>query len=515
MRARNGDEFSVGIIGDGPSAILLSYLLSGNVPYYDPEPFGPHPDSTLDSLLGEEYVYPHKSLLEAVNDTRITEYLRTSYSSFYSSEMLAINLLVDTLVSSDETSYLSLRTKQTRIKFVKDASRQVSHRVFGRNGASGGQWASDHPEIDDPAHRCLSYAEMLSLPEYTFTQFYLEAFSTPLPDFYRPTRAEVSQYYALYPSKVGIEHNFVHHAAVTDVSPLPKGETLNGEGELIRVTYEDGGNAKSVVVSRVVLATGIFERQNELDYDYLQRPDSLAFQDFITKLTQLKGDAASTVDIPSYTVVPPLATPPDESDYEALTNDVRKPTLVLGSGVSAAEAVDKCLQNHVPVIHIYKWDTKTNTCPLRKFPRELYPEYHRVFRLMKQYASNCCEEFSTPNAAPYLGLANASVIDMSSDGRVLLRAGNGAETSHKVGLVKVRTGRFGSLAFLSPDILYDGGIASKRVKKYTIRTDMSNSSQGTTFELGKSVYAIGSLTGDTLVRFLHGGCLYVASKLFA
>lgn len=49
--------------GNGPSALSLSYLLSGNVPYYIPHQ---HPNVILDQKLSEE---PGKSLLDTVSLT--------------------------------------------------------------------------------------------------------------------------------------------------------------------------------------------------------------------------------------------------------------------------------------------------------------------------------------------------------------------------------------------------------------------------------------------------------------
>lgn len=50
------------LLGNGPSGICLSYLLSGYTPYRSPD--AAHPNPLLQRKLGEQ---PHLSLLEQVN----------------------------------------------------------------------------------------------------------------------------------------------------------------------------------------------------------------------------------------------------------------------------------------------------------------------------------------------------------------------------------------------------------------------------------------------------------------
>ena len=52
---------SLFLLGNGPNALSLSYLLSGNVPYYIPHQ---HPNTILDQKLCEER---GKSLLDSVS----------------------------------------------------------------------------------------------------------------------------------------------------------------------------------------------------------------------------------------------------------------------------------------------------------------------------------------------------------------------------------------------------------------------------------------------------------------
>lgn len=51
------------------------------------------------------------SLLDAVNDDTLLEYIRIRYSSFYSVNTNPVALLIDTLIASDESNFASLSSE--------------------------------------------------------------------------------------------------------------------------------------------------------------------------------------------------------------------------------------------------------------------------------------------------------------------------------------------------------------------------------------------------------------------
>lgn len=72
-----------------------------------------------------------------------------------------------------------------------------------------------------------------------------------------------------------------------------------------------------------------------------------------------------------------------EASLERLTDQERrrmKPVLIVGAGLSAADAVTICRQSGIPVVHVYR----SRTAGLDKMlPQNVYPEYHEVHRMMK------------------------------------------------------------------------------------------------------------------------------------
>lgn len=83
-----------------------------------------------------------------------------------------------------------------------------------------------------------------------------------------------------------------------------------------------------------------------------------------------------------------------EAALEKIPEEERKtmkPVLIVGAGLSAADAVTICRQSGIPVIHVYR----SRTAGLDKMlPENVYPEYHEVHKMMKE--PNKSYEYYTP-----------------------------------------------------------------------------------------------------------------------
>lgn len=168
------------IVGSGPSALILSYLLSGNSPIYNKT----HPDKILNSKL-------HADLLIDFDVTRITSHFHTQYST----AALPVNVLLDTLLRPFGDTEPNV---QSCISWEYRPERSISHIVLG-NTTPGGQWA-DNPVKASWDIGALSYLDQLSLPGYSMRD-HLQTND----EFLRPTRSQVAEYLAAYPGKVGIK----------------------------------------------------------------------------------------------------------------------------------------------------------------------------------------------------------------------------------------------------------------------------------------------------------------------
>ncbi|KAK4939475.1 hypothetical protein LTR10_020281 [Elasticomyces elasticus] len=459
-------EIDTVIVGNGPSALILSYILHGNIPLYNDA--SPHPDR----FLHEKLLHCHhgdRDLLDLDIDD-LTEHFAASRFS-YSTQALPVNVLLDTLVrplgETDDT------LKKTCVKWRHDPARAISHLVIGSTKNAGGQW------VDNPVHASwdigtLSYAGMISLPGYDLEEHYRKQTGQPMPLYLRPSRRKVADYLAAYADQVGIADSVHNGQHVTGIRRQDNGFYISSHNTLCK---------------NLVLASGIF--------DILIPPPPT-----LEPLKQL-GDASGTS--------------PD-------------PILVIGSGFSAADVIIST-SSRQKIIHVYKWAPTTSPSPLRACHQQAYPEYAGVYRRMKLAAlssssskdkrmrpSRTQSDFDTSRdwKATYEGLANAEIVDVQlteeeGGATVTFRIGDEPAFARRVSSLAYVVGRRGSLDYLSDELLAEVlpiTTAGSTISGQTLREKAHDD-----LELAPNVFIIGSLTGDSLIRFAYGGCAYAAGKI--
>ncbi|KAF7589218.1 hypothetical protein BBP40_004560 [Aspergillus hancockii] len=450
------------IIGNGPSAMTLSYILHGHVPYYSSNP--PHPDPLLHAKLKDT-----PELLNVDVDA-LTEHFAASRLS-YSTQALPVNVLFDTLFRpSVDVEELGCTTN---IEWRYLPKKAVPHLVFGNAPRPGGQWTENLVPASWDI-QTLSYASMLSLPGYSFADHHRRVTGKDLPAYTRPSRKETADYFRAYPEAVGIAGVFNNH------------ETLNG------ISRTESGfliHSHNIHCKNLVLASGIF-----------------------TEVIQPR----------------PLLQP-----LRSLQPVPETPLLVIGSGFSAADVIISAPKDQ-KIIHVFKWDPENRPSPLRGCHQQAYPEYAGVYRLMKKGAIAAAP---TPTKRParakrtmsspflesrswdnvYEGLPNTEIIavDMEKESAVVtFRRPDGTTFTRPVRGMVYATGRRGSLSYLDHTLLSevlgcdDGSELNPMITGKSLRHKAFDS-----MEVANNVFIIGSLTGDTLIRFAYGGCVQTAGKL--
>lgn len=449
------------IIGNGPSALILSYILHGHIPIYDET--NPHPDPILHQKL-----LSTRDLLNLDVDS-LTEHFAASRFS-YSTQALPINVLLDTLVRPwgeiDDTN------KRTCVKWQYQPDRAVAHVVLGNTTTTGGQWV-DNPVQASWDIGTLSYGGMLSLPGYSIQDHFERTLGQHMRPFSRPTRRQVTGYLAAYPAAVGIENSIYNGQVVSKITRAQSGFFIGSH---------------EISCKYLVLASGIF--------------------------TQL---------IPARPLLQPLFTLPDPPKTQG-------PLLVVGSGFSAADIIISTPRNQ-KIVHIFKWQPQSHPSPLRACNHEVYPEYVEVYRKMKMAAlasspksarprvrrmSSSLGEHNAELDARYEGLPNTAIVDVRLDedtAIVTLQHGREPVFERRVNSMAYVVGRRGSLSFLQPSLLKDVCWPIEEdalISGQTLREKVIDST-----EVAKNVFVIGSLTGDSLIRFAYGGCTFAAGKIMA
>lgn len=461
MNRQHSKQVDTVIVGSGPSALILSYILHGNIPVYDLE--SPHPDPILHAKLKR-----HPDLL-TIDVDHLTEHFYGSRFS-YSTQALPVNVLLDTLIrpygETDEAE------RKTCVKWIRDQRRSVPHVVLGKGHRAGGQWA-DNPVKASWDIGALSYAGMLSLPGYTFEEYYKSVHGERAPFYLRPTRRDVAGYLARYPEQVGISDAIRPDESASGVTRLGDGFQIASHG---------------ITCRHLVLATGTFT--------YLVPPRPL-----LQPLLKLNDCGCS-----------------------------KYPILVVGSGFSAADVI-LSTQRDRSIIHIFKWAPSTNPSPLRACHQQAYPEYAGIYRKMKLAAiASKNREGRRPSSHrtlseldmardwdnSYEGLPNTAIVDVETYEKyalVTLRTGDKPVFQRKVGGFAYVVGRRGSLDYLDHNLCHEVCPDFSQWKNVTGATLRGKVSED--FEVAPNVFVTGSLTGDSLIRFSYGACAFTAGKIIA
>jgi hypothetical protein len=456
--------------GNGPSALILSYILHGHIPSYDSS--SPHPDPILHEKLHQS---AHELLDFDINF--LTEHFFGSRFS-YSTQALPVNVILDTLVRPLGETEDGL--KKTCLRWKHQPSRAIPHIVVGQTAVAGGQWSNSAVEASWDIGT-LSYAGMISLPGYGFDEYYIDQNGHPMPTFLRPSRLAVANYLAAYPDKVGISDSIYNGQEIWGVSRKDEGFYIASH---------------DIHCRNLILASGIFSKV-----------------------------------IPPRPLLQPLAAlgcQPDKTYSE--------PFLVIGSGFSAADMIISSPPEQ-KILHIYKWDPSRSPSPLKGCHQHAYPEYAGVYRRMKLSALAASRakdktsklvrpasafESSRDWEATYEGLPNTEVIGVQvAEGgtyaTITLRTANGEELQRRVGGLAYMVGRRGSLSYLSPTLLKE--VLPKCYSLADDKEPVALSGQtlrekaNDDLEVAPHVFIIGSLTGDSLIRFAYGGCAYAAGRI--
>ena len=458
-------HFDTVIINNGPSALILSFILHGNVPYYNIN--NPHPDPILHAKLLKS---PCLLNIDVLN---LTSHFGASRIS-YSTQALPINVLLDTLIrplaDTEPGTHLSC------VEWRHEPERAVSQMVIGDTAQAGGQWA-DNPVAASMDIGALSYAEMLSLPKYSIADHYRVTMIDPPEEFHRPPRKEVADYLAAYPAAVGIKKALSLSRTVGDI-------TRSMNGFHVR--------SHNIYCRHLVLASGVF-----------------------SCLIPARPALQPLLYLPK---VPPLC---------------EIPLLVVGSGFTAADIIITNLPQR-KILHIFKWAPEEHPSPLRACHPHAYPEYAGVYQRMKLSAATALgnQDIMSPlkkhKSNPFFDPANwdngyegtpntyiKCVSTCGSKGIVALEDSHGSIVEREVSNLEYVIGRRGSLNFLGNGLRLEvlgSDIGDKDtaglISGHSLRSKVEEN-----IEVAPDIFAIGSLTGDSLIRYAYGGCVYAAREI--
>ncbi|XP_068093710.1 oxidative stress-induced growth inhibitor 2 [Hyperolius riggenbachi] len=469
------------IIGNGPSGICLSYMLSGYRPYLCPDAL--HPNPILHSKLEEAR---HLSIPE-----QDLEYLCEGLEG-RSSNPVAV--LFDTLLHPNADfgyDYPSV------LQWKLEQEHYIPHILLGK-GPPGGAWHDMEGSI-----LTLSLGDWMELPGLSFKDWVSGKRRNVKSD--RATPAEVAAYYKHFVKIMGMKRNFVDNTYITSVArPYRDQEQPDGqdseevapeescidkdnEEPLLKKNWEVHGYRRAsdgshqpfcLFAETLVLATGTFDAPARLDILGEDLP-------FVSHSIAEFEEAVGTGRL----------------------NGAVDPVLIVGAGLTAADAILCAHNNNIPVIHVFRRRLNDPNLIFKQLPKKLYPEYHKVYHMM-------CTQLSTVASnlyPPYTSYPEHLVLCFKPDMKCVLQSANGLKKGIKISKALVLIGSHPNLFFLKDQGRNLGHHPSQPItcKGNPVEIDPY------TYECSKepNLFALGPLVGDNFIRFLKGGALAITRCL--
>ncbi|CAG9855923.1 unnamed protein product [Phyllotreta striolata] len=547
MKSENPNNIvykEVVIIGNGPSGIVLSYMLSGNVPYVTSDS---HPDEMLSArlgpIVGDCLLYQDFSLLSSGLEGRSTN---------------RVSLLMDALLHPHADMGWDL---EPLVEFRKTGAK-IDHIVLGK-GPPGGSW-----HRMDPQMLTLSLGSWMALPGMPFHSSDSEE--------KRAYAADVAKYYVQYTDKMGLAKNFRNGVTVDSVDEVKR--SYKSDNWVDKLNNEIKGTLEACMEneenrSRNVMRDGFRRnlRNSRCKCDGAKRNDKKRSISFCCDTSDFDCDRfysssmneklfrnSFTLDynkVPSYnsayrspetnwivncsdantgekityackylvlangssdspnrlevskTKADPAWMLYDLGNLESrldsyLTLDPEDvdPVLVIGAGLSAADAIMAVRGRNVPVIHVFRQRSPELS---RHLQENLYPEYHKVHQMMLDPSS----------IHPYYtAYPEYTLTDFDADARtVILTSKEGVSKKINVSFAVILIGSRPDFAFLPKHY----NLAARKHLSLDCKTNTADIDRLTYGLRGfDNLFAIGPIAGDNFVRFLPGGALAVTAELY-
>ncbi|XP_048464076.1 oxidative stress induced growth inhibitor 1 [Rhincodon typus] len=466
------------IVGNGPSGICLSYLLSGYRPYLSPA--ASHPNPILQHKLEENH------RLSIVDQD--LEYLSEGLEG-RSSNPLAV--LFDTLLLPDGDYGLD---HTSPLCWKLESWQGISHLVLG-TGPPGGSWNAMEGSM-----LTLSFGSWMELPGLKLKDWAGEKRRNLRND--RVTPAEVAAYYQHFVSEMGLEKNFVPNSCLTSlcrISDIAEGE----EASKRRVTQDRGQEENSGAATQSLWEVRGFQTGS----NGVQTPFLILAENVVLATGTQDEPVRLGVEGEDLPYVCHSISEFETAIVHSWVSECSEPVLIVGAGLTAADAILCAHHYEIPVLHIFRRAVTDPNLIFNQLPKVLYPEYHKVHQMMSQQNAG-------RDSASYRGYTSFPQHQVSSfkpDKKCILESWDKCQTVVNISMALVLIGANPRLTFLRDNGSYLG-----------LNTKMPISCRCNplqihpyTYELLQepNLFAMGPLVGDNFVRFVKGGALGITSCL--
>ncbi|KAM9301477.1 oxidative stress-induced growth inhibitor 1 [Gastrophryne carolinensis] len=457
------------IIGNGPSGICLSYLLSGYTPYL--KDGAVHPNPLLQRKLEE---FPAIPITE-----QDLEYLSEGLEGRSNSPAA---LLFDTLLRPD-TDFIG--DVESVLNWTHEPKRAIRHLVLGR-GPPGGAWNAIEGSMIT-----LSRGDWMGLPDLSFKDWMRMKRRNLRND--RSTAGDILNYYQYFVKNKNLQHNFLPGTVVTSVVKLNRSKEYSEETiwsstncatdksvfEVRGFIENESGCQQEfcIYAKNVVLATGTFDSPSRL---------GIQGEDFPFVSHQISAL--------------------EEAVKHKRVHQDSDPVLIIGAGLTAADAILLAHHYNIPVIHAFRRGFNDPALIFNQLPQVMYPEYHKVYQMMKEQSV-----FQGGPYDGYMSLPEHHAVRFYDNKKCVFKDKYGQHKAFNVSMTLILIGSKPCLSFLPNNGSHLAVETEQPVCSKRNPMDIDPFSYECLQE--KGLYAVGPLAGDYFVRFVQGGALAAAISL--
>ncbi|XP_051170022.1 oxidative stress-induced growth inhibitor 1-like [Leptopilina boulardi] len=517
------------VIGNGPSGICLSYMLAGNWPYYNGNP---HPgDEMLTARLKYSVGTQTPSRLD-YNELKENEFDNRKQgknlveNNQENLESLSLGLdgrgsrplarLMDQLqhpctdAGMDFPSLLTWKSPEQ----CPD-HKIVDHVVLGK-GPPGGAWHSLDPNIlTISLSRWMSlpgldlrHWEMLITAEKQRTNLNRNSMQEKIgacKPAKRVSIGTVAAYYRDYVTRQGLEKYFRCGTTITSVREnFDEKDNKRGYVWLVHGYENISRRTFSYKCRKVILATGTIDSLNRLGI-----PGEKAHNDWVTHdLNVLESRLNQMVNSQDSCSI--------MGEFKTKSKKTVDPILVVGAGLSAADAIMAARFRGIPVLHAFRdsskdWNNEKQTFDrLKWLPVSIYPEYHKVYEMMADGGTN----YPLYKALPGFTLMDVNETSKDDDNqskekRVTLCTPDGQLISYQVSHAAILIGARPDLSYLENNGFGLGKFRDLSIDSKWNPIEINDFTYEVIQAPRNGLYALGPLVGDNFVRFILGGAFAI------
>ncbi|MEE6518738.1 hypothetical protein FKM82_029908 [Ascaphus truei] len=343
----------------------------------------------------------------------------------------------------------------------------------------------------------LSRGNWMGLPDFPFKDWMRMKRRNLRND--RATAGDILNYYRHYVKKKRLRENFVSGSVVTSVVRVGKGAQSPHASEIF--LRDSGWKEEDFQRKSLFQVTGFVKRGCGS-----QKPFSIYAENVVL--------ATGTYDSPSWLGVRGEDLPFVRHQISALEEAVKTkqvhphtdPVLIIGAGLTAADAVLLAHHYNIPVIHAFRRSVSDPALIFNQLPQVMYPEYHKVHQMMREQSA-----FGHGPYEGYVSLPEHQVVGFQDDNKCVFRDKQGQPKVFSISMALILIGSNPSLSFLAKNGTFLATDSEQPVSAKRNPLDIDPFTYECVQE--KGLYAVGPLAGDYFVRFVQGGALAVASSL--